>query len=248
MANPEFRIHRVLTRTDIPSPPVPGKAYFVADEGVIVLRLTNDTYEDYGRSGGGGGDVVDDLSGNQTDKAPSVRIIKLALGGKADLDPNTTKLVLSQLPDLNLMYRGAYTGPDAPTAEAALNAAHPTDDLGAYASVIVAGDPSLYIWNGTAWVNSGVSGVWVENINGKTGPVVVLTASDIGAAPESHVADTSVHLVTGDRALLDGLPTTLAGKEDTANKGVANGYAPLGADSKVPEANLPDIDGGNASG
>lgn len=34
----------------------------------------------------------------------------------------------------------------------------------------------------------------------------------------------------------------LSAKEDKANKGVANGYAPLDATSKVPSANLPDID------
>jgi hypothetical protein len=246
MAAIEVALTHVPTRTAIPAPPVPGTLYFVADEHIILLMVPNGTYEGYGDlGGGGGGDVVDSLSGNQTDKAPSVHIIKAALAEKADLDSGTGKLVMTQLPDLNLMYRGAYTGPDIPTAEAALNAAHPTDDLGAYASVIVAGDPNLYIWNGTAWVDSGVTGVWVENINGKTGPIVVLTPPDIGAAPASHVADTNVHLVTGDRALLDNLPATLAGKEDTAHRGAANGYAPLGADSKVPESYLPDIDGGS---
>lgn len=36
-----------------------------------------------------------------------------------------------------------------------------------------------------------------------------------------------------------GLDTALAAKEASANKGAANGYAPLGADGKVPSANLP---------
>lgn len=36
-----------------------------------------------------------------------------------------------------------------------------------------------------------------------------------------------------------GLTAALNAKEATANKGAVNGYAPLGADSKVPAANLP---------
>lgn len=35
------------------------------------------------------------------------------------------------------------------------------------------------------------------------------------------------------------VPTAVAAKESTANKGVANGYASLGADGKVPSAQLP---------
>ena len=38
-----------------------------------------------------------------------------------------------------------------------------------------------------------------------------------------------------------GGPIDLTLKEDKANKGVANGYAPLDANSKVPVANLPDL-------
>lgn len=39
-----------------------------------------------------------------------------------------------------------------------------------------------------------------------------------------------------------GAPVDLSTKEDKANKGVANGYAPLDATSKVPSGNLPTID------
>jgi hypothetical protein len=276
MADIEFKTHRVLTRTDIPALPAAGTLYFVSDENVILLRLLNGTYEEYAAGGGGsaGNQVVDSLVGNQTDKAPSVHIIKAALLEKADLDSGTGKLIMSQMPNLNLMYRGAFTGADAAAAEAALNAAHPTDDLGAYASLIIAGDPNLYVWTGTAWVNTGVSGVWVESINGITGPIVILSAADVGAAPASHVTDTTVHVTSAEKTLIDGLPSALSGKEDksgkgiangyagldasgkvpagslpanlemTTNKGVANGYAGLDASGKVPEANLPDIDGG----
>jgi hypothetical protein len=196
----------------------------VRDEGKILVRRPDGAYDEFGgipSGGGGNASVVNSLAGNQTDAAPSVNAVKIALMNKADLIAG--KLDPSQLPELNLMYRGAFTGADAPAAEAALNAACPTDELGAYASVIVAGDPSLYVWTGAAWTDSGVTGVWVESINGKTGPIVNLTAADLGAA---SAAD-------------------LAGKQDTSEKGAADGYAPLDAGGKVPDANLPDIiDGG----
>lgn len=41
-----------------------------------------------------------------------------------------------------------------------------------------------------------------------------------------------------------GLTATLATKEDKSNKGIANGYAPLGADLKVPSANVSPLVGG----
>ena len=45
-----------------------------------------------------------------------------------------------------------------------------------------------------------------------------------------------------------GTPIDLATKEDKANKGVANGYAPLDATGKVPALNLPASSGtGDAS-
>ena len=49
-------------------------------------------------------------------------------------------------------------------------------------------------------------------------------ALDNEAVPTSHLTDTTVHAQA----------TNL---EKTANKGAASGYAPLGADSKVPDAN-----------
>jgi hypothetical protein len=188
MPGVEFAVFSIATRTLIPSPPIPGTAYFVRDEGKILVRRTDGTYDEYGGSSGGPGtpQVVDSLTGNQTDMAPSVRAVKVALVSKADLIAG--KLDVNQLPDLNLMYRGAYTGADLPAAEAALNAANPADALGAYASVIVAGDPKLYVWNGTAWADTGVAGVWVESINGKTGPIVTLTAADVGAATAADLA------------------------------------------------------------
>lgn len=44
----------------------------------------------------------------------------------------------------------------------------------------------------------------------------------------------NLFLTTGER-------TAIAGAEQTSNKGAANGYASLGADSKVPASQIPDI-------
>ena len=40
------------------------------------------------------------------------------------------------------------------------------------------------------------------------------------------------------------VPIDISGKEDKSNKGIANGYAPLGADLKVPSANVSPLVGG----
>jgi len=48
------------------------------------------------------------------------------------------------------------------------------------------------------------------------------------------------------QADVTGLVSALGAKESLSNKGIANGYAPLGADVKVPLANLPAISGGGS--
>lgn len=78
-----------------------------------------------------------------------------------------------------------------------------------------------------------------------------------GIVPDIHLPPetvTSVAGKTGDITLttsdISGLTTALAGKEDSlgytpedsANRGAADGYAPLGPDSKIPSAYLP-VDG-----
>lgn len=56
------------------------------------------------------------------------------------------------------------------------------------------------------------------------------TPADIGAALATHT-----HTI----AAVSGLQLSLDSKEVASNKGLANGYAPLGSDGKVPSANLP---------
>ncbi|MBQ7263782.1 MAG: hypothetical protein IJR14_08710 [Synergistaceae bacterium] len=111
----------------------------------------------YGRKDGAWGEVtiptqaapVDALSGNETDKAPSVRAVNAGLGTKPTLSASG-KLDPSVIPDVartDMFYRGAY--PDG----AALVAAHQTDVAGAYATVLAT--TSMWIWDGTQWADTG---------------------------------------------------------------------------------------------
>ena len=221
MAEAFVALFRVDSRTFIPSPPVPGTAYFVADEGKILLYRSSGVYEEFGGSGDGGAGVINSLNGNQVDQAPSVHATKVALFTKADLIDG--KVDPAQLPVMYLVYRGVFVGADLSAAFNAVSAAHPADVLGAYATLVVSNTPYLYVWGGTYWEATGLSGVWVESINGQSGPVVNLTAADLGAVSS-----------------LD-----LSGKEDKTNKGIDDGYVPLGSDGKIPESFLPAIvDGG----
>jgi hypothetical protein len=196
----EFRPNRALTISDIPSPAVPGRLYFVVSEKKMYIGLSNGTVEEYGGSGGGAS-LVDTLAGNEHDKAPSVNAVNGGLDGKADLVNG--KVDPSQLPPGATLYRGAFV--DA----AALAAAYPTDTPGAYASVVAT--TSIWLWDDDtgAWVDSGITGIFVESVNGKVGPIVSIDAPDVGAAPIAHVSDYDLHLETGERAFLDGLPQEL---------------------------------------
>jgi hypothetical protein len=48
----EYKVVRVLTRTDIPSPPTPGTDYRISDEKKIALGLSNGFLEEYAGNGG----------------------------------------------------------------------------------------------------------------------------------------------------------------------------------------------------
>lgn len=72
--------------------------------------------------------------------------------------------------------------------------------------------------------------------------VIALQASgDVGLENVSNTSDANKPVSTATQTALDA-------KEATANKGAANGYAPLGADSKVPLANLPTLGVGDVVG
>lgn len=60
---------------------------------------------------------------------------------------------------------------------------------------------------------------------------------DAGTGVMSYTKPTNLTQFTNDSGFITA--SAITGKENTSNKGAANGYAPLGADSKVPAANLP---------
>ncbi|MDR1651788.1 MAG: hypothetical protein LBR87_08375, partial [Synergistaceae bacterium] len=115
-----------------------------------------------------------DLDGREMpDQHPLSAISGLlsALGGKVNIS------------DINVRNRGTF-----PSIEA-LEAAYPTDEPGASAYVNDEGDMKFYLWNDDEqeWQDSGASGVFVAEVNGMTGPAVVLTASDVSAVPVSMI-------------------------------------------------------------
>lgn len=71
----------------------------------------------------------------------------------------------------------------------------------------------------------------VDSVNGQTG-VVVLDKGDIGLGNVDNTSDLNKPISTATQ-------TALNLKEDTANKGIALGYASLDAGGKVPVAQLP---------
>lgn len=66
----------------------------------------------------------------------------------------------------------------------------------------------------------------VDTVNTRSGDVT-LTKSDVGLGSVDNTSDAGKPVSTATQTALDL-------KEDKANRGAANGYAPLGADSKVP--------------
>ena len=62
---------------------------------------------------------------------------------------------------------------------------------------------------------------------------VTLSKSDLGLSNVDNTSDVNKPISTATQ-------TALNAKEATANKGAANGYAPLDSNAKVPVANLPD--------
>lgn len=59
-------------------------------------------------------------------------------------------------------------------------------------------------------------------------------------ATDALLRDRTTHTGSQPISTITNLQSTLDGKESLASKGVANGYAALGADGKIPSINLPD--------
>jgi hypothetical protein len=189
MTDVSFQPKRVINVYEIPSPAVPGVAYFVASEKKIYIGLSNGTVEEYA-GGGGGASVVDTLAGNEHDKAPSVHAVNDALAA---------------IPAGDSLYRGPFN------SLTDLETAHPTDVAGAYATVNVSGTYYMHFWNDSipGWQDSGIAGPFVESVNGELGPAVVLDYADVGAAPASHATDMTMHVTSDEKAILATLPGAL---------------------------------------
>lgn len=70
-----------------------------------------------------------------------------------------------------------------------------------------------------------------------------LSGIEAGATANStdaNLRDRSTHTGSQDISTIVNLQSTLDGKESITNRGVANGYAILGSDGKIPSINLPD--------
>jgi hypothetical protein len=77
----------------------------------------------------------------------------------------------------------------------------------------------------------------VQSVAGKTG-VVTLAKADVGLGSVDNTSDAAKPVSTATQTALDA-------KQATSAKGQANGYASLGADGKVPSAQLPAAGGGS---
>jgi hypothetical protein len=137
----------VTSRDKLPSPLEAGTLYFVADESRIIIDHGNNVVEYAGTANA----VVDSVSGGETQKAPSVRAVSVAMDGKADL--LNGKILQSQLPPSMTLYRGVFA------SGAALTVAFPTDVNGAFATVMET--ESLWYFDGTEWVDTG-KGMFTE--------------------------------------------------------------------------------------
>jgi hypothetical protein len=82
-------------------------------------------------------------------------------------------------------------------------------------------NPGLYTFDGTVWVPA------ADDLSALATKTEVTTALALKAAVADVYTKTEVD-------------TALAAKEDTANKGVANGYASLDSNAKIPTSLIPD--------
>lgn len=121
--------------------------------------------------------------------------------------------------------------------------AHETLPDGTYAEVVVPSTSSLVEASGD---RTGPARALLPN--GSWAPVVVIDGGSEGSGLDASTLDGqdgTYYLAranhTGLQAIatITGLQAALDAKEATANKGVANGYAPLGADTKVAAQYLP---------
>lgn len=104
-----------------------------------------------------------------------------AANGVASLDENV-RIFISQLPEALAHNLGYFA------TQSALESAYPSASAGDFA--IVGTTDTVWVWDADteAWLDSGAGGA-VVSVNGKTG-VVILNATDVGAAASSHTHTT----------------------------------------------------------
>ena len=240
---------RVKTRADLPDPLVPGRKYFIEDEGVVLVDWGEGAYQFGGGTGGGGvvdDLIVDSLIGNEPDKAPSVRVVAEELNKRPKLDYEG-KIPEDLLPESVMkeaLYRGPFKDPEA------LKAAHATDEPGAYASVISTN--TLWMWDGTEWADTGKDlGVvnvvdTLENNEIDKAPSVravrelYKNKADLtidGKIPVAQIPDAVTEKVVVDT--LDGAETEKAPSVRAVNAALDK-KANVDGNGKIPEEQLPD--------
>ena len=118
------------------------------------------------------------------------------------------------------------------------------DVSGAYA----ASNPAGYQTG--AQVNTAIQAV----VGAAPGALATLQAIDAQLANDESAASALTTIVSGhttaigtNTANITSNTTAIAAREQTVNKGAANGYAPLDGTGKVPAANLPAASGGGSS-
>lgn len=117
------------------------------------------------------------------------------------------------------------------------------DDTAATNLTLHVGSIVLNSTNNTMWAcadDTPTAAVWlqigtanlVQSVNSKTGVSITLVPSDLGLGNVNNTSDANKPISTATQAALDD-------KEDSANKGAANGYAGLDANQDVPLDNIP---------
>ena len=204
-------------------------------------------------TGGGNGDGGGNGNGNGTGGGTgTMNHNELLNRGWADQHPMGAITGLTGTLDgkvdagrINDLYRGPFP------SVLALETAWPDDEPGAYATVISSGESSMFLWNDLdgEWQDSGISGIWVEQINGKIGPVVVLTPSDIGAETKLEKGQANGYAALGPDAkvpagqLPEVVVNTMAGSETDRAPSVAAVKAGMNAVSGDIAAVRADLDG-----
>ena len=138
--------------------------------------------------------------------------------------------------DINIIEVVQRNGVDLPVTGRTVNVIVPTtpSDIGAQPAGTYSTDihSNITALNAVSGVNTGDQDLSGYALTGHTHTGVYEPAN---ANIQSHINNSTIHVTTGQTASWDAKQNALGfTPENSANKGQANGYAPLGSDSKVP--------------